>query len=900
MHGMKTQAEAAGSQPVVILPGPQLPKVARRLSTLSLAVTAALAVMAASPAQADAPIVGASPGGHTWLTGDLTVGSGANLSGGFTGVYTGSSSLGTLSNSGFLQGAYAGIYNDGNAITAISNASGASVNGGDYGIASDSGSVIATLVNSGTIQAAANGFGGVMNMGTITTLTNNSGGLIAGGNSNAGLQNTTGGRIGVLTNSGMIRGGTSPNGNFSHGVDNSNGSTITTLNNTSSGTISGAYSGVYNYSGSGTALITELNNSGLITGNVAGVYNDTRGRIATLNNLAGGVINGGVTNAATITVLNNAGLISGTNAITITSGGTITTLTNSGTIAGNILNSSNRVQNISGGSGSVFGTLTGLNGSIGLITNTRSNWVFNGGNQILNSNINVGSNTVLNSAGVLQLNNQISVTGKYQQSAGATLNIGVGSGAIANGSNSDSGYGRLLVSGSAVLDAGSSVALKKNGSYRFANGQRYLVIQAAAAGSNYNEATLRYLADGYRGDITGSTVLDGANLGLLLTLDGEIVNPANEANARRVLDSLYQYTGTNAALMNLFNAAAALATPEDANRAGSQLDAASLTSGIAGSADTVGRHLNGVIFERLHGGTQGASGLSGGDATSAGDGNRAAWGQVFGGKASAGARDGISGYHASYNGLLLGADTALNDQWRVGGLFNYASTSVSNDGNNAGSYARVDAYGLSTYASYQGEPWYLNTAFSAIRSDIHAHRLLDFSGFSGTASSSYKGMQYIAAARAGYPLSINDMVLTPLAGLTYSSLRLEAYSESGGNGAALRVGAADTHSLKSDIGFKLERDYKTDVGVLKPMAQLLWRHEYSDTRLQSVANFAADVSGATSFVTQGARPVRGTAVLSLGATLLRSDKLTLSTAYTLEKGGGYQSQTGSLTARWRF
>jgi len=901
-----------------------------RLSTLSLAVSAALSLMAASPAQADAPITGVvlvpGSGAYNWSNGDLTVESSGRLSGGSSGVYTDGSTLGTLSNSGYIGGTFAGIYND-KTLTAINNASGASINGGDHGLFNDTGSRVGSIVNNGTIQAAPNGFNGISNWGTITNLSNSRSGVIAGAEMAAGIQNWRG-QIATLTNNGTIRGGDSNLGSYSYGIDNNNRSTIGTLNNNSGATIYGARSGIYNYSSSGTSLITELNNSGLITGTVAGIYNDDGGRITTLNNLSGGIINGGIINGdvrstATITTFNNAGLvtddmtaihvvrgtigslnnsgvITASNAIVIESNATITTLSNAGTISGNIINNSNRVQTIFGGSGNTFGTLTGQNGSIGLITNTSSNWVFGGGNQLLNSNINVGSNSVINSAGVLQVNNQISVTGNYQQSAAATLNVGVASGAIANGESADSGYGRLLVSGSAVIDAGSSVALKKNGSYRFANGQRYLVLQASSAGSNYNEATLRYLADGYRGDITGSTIIDGSKLGLLLTLDGEIVNPANQANARNTLDGLYQYTGTDAALMNLFNAAAALGTAADANRAGAQLSTSSSTFGIAGATDAIGKHVNGMVFNRLDasvptGGSVG-SGLSGGDGLS----DKAVWGQAFGGRASADERDGVSGYHASYNGLLLGADAALNERWRVGAVFSYASTSVSNDGNNSGSHARVDSYGLTAYAGYRGDPWYLNASLGAMRSNIDAHRLLDFTGFSGTANSSYQGMQYTAAALAGYPIAANGTVVTPLAGLTYSSLRLDAYTETGGNGAALNVAAADTHSLKSDLGFKLERDYQTGYGLLKPMVQILWRHEFSDTRLQSVANFAADLSGATTFVTLGPTAVRDTGVLSLGATLLRSDKLTLSAGYTLEKGSAYTSQTGSLLARWRF
>jgi outer membrane autotransporter protein len=923
-----------------------MPAARFRLSTLSLAVAAALSVMAMHSAQADAPISGSVSGPYTWASGDLLINPGVAVSGGSDGVVADSASLGILRNSGQLSGSFSGIYIDGNTIDRIENASSGSINGRDYGIAIfSSSSLVKTLVNSGTISSP-NGTAAISNEGTINTLINNSGGIILGGDLTAGIYNRR--NIGVLTNSGTIKGGVNQNNSllaYSYGIQNDNRATIGTLNNNSGGIIYGHASGIYNYTSSGTALITELNNSGLIDGGGYGIWNDERGKITTLNNLADGTINNGILNgsssaAGTITTLNNAGtiidtstvvtplgpyasspvddviaihnvrgtigtlnnsgLISAIKAIVIETNGIITTLINSGTIAGNIINNSTRVQTISGGTGTVFGSLTGLNDSIGLITNTRSNWVFGGGNQLLNNNINVGTNKVINSAGVLQLNNQINITGNYQQNAAATLNIGVGNSATSNGNISDGGYGRLIVSGAAVIDTGSSVALKKTGSYRFANGQRYLVIQAASSGTNYNEATLQYQADGYRGDITGSSLIDGSNLGLLLTLDGEIINPASDANSRFALEGLFKYTGTDAALMNLFNAGAALGTQSDANRAGSQLGPSSITFGIVGAADTLGRHLTDVAFNRLdHSSSPTASdtsGLSGGDGIS----DKAGWGQFFGGRASDDGRDGVSGYHAGYTGLLLGADTELNKQWRAGGLLSYASTSVSNDGDNAGSYANVDSYGVTAYAGYTAEPWYLNMSVSAMRSDIDAHRVMDFSGFNGTANSSYKGMQYIAAVRGGYPINVSDMVVTPLAGLTYSSLRLDSYTETGGNGAALRVDAADTYSLKSDVGFKLERSYKTSYGLLKPTAQLLWRHEYSGTRMQSVANFAADTSGATTFVTQGPTPVADTGVLLLGATLLRNDNLTLSANYTLEMGGGYTAQTGSLLARWRF
>ena len=226
-----------------------------KLKPLSLAVTAALSVMATQPAQADAPITGSISGSYTWSGGDLAINPGVAISGGSTGVIAGGSSLGTLSNSGQLSGSWLGIYVDGNTIEEINNASSASINGSTYGIGIySSSSLVRTLTNSGTIGTIVNGFNGIYNEGTINTLINNSDGVISGGSVNAAIYNSR--TIGTISNSGLINGGTSSLGAtsyYSSGIDNRR--TINVINNNSSGTIYGQFSGVYNYRGSGTCLL---------------------------------------------------------------------------------------------------------------------------------------------------------------------------------------------------------------------------------------------------------------------------------------------------------------------------------------------------------------------------------------------------------------------------------------------------------------------------------------------------------------------------------------------------------------------------------------------------------------------------------------------------------------------
>jgi len=846
---------------------------------------------------------------------------GGSINGNGTGIVNNTgASIGTLSNSGaigVISGGYIGIHNNGT-ITSLSNTTGGTISGGGPGIFNDSLGSIETLSNSGTINGIQNtgsitslnnnvggtisGSTGIYNTGTITSLNNQTGSSIS--SNGTGIYNGSSSSIGTLSNSGAISGG-------SVGIGNSG--TITSLNNDTGGTISGGNTGISNSGSIGTLI-----NRGTISGaSSAGINNS--GSIGTLSN--SGTISGvtSIYNTGSIGTLSNSGLITG-NAFALFNnpGATLSTITNSGTIAGNIENRASQNLTINGGTGSVFGILTGAGAgsvsasNIGQITNSFSNLVFGSGNLLLNDNINVSGDpvhTVSNLAATLQVNNTIHINGNYTQGSNASLILGVANNAVTTGNiNTDSGYGRLVVSGSANVASGSTIGLQKLGSYGFAQGQRYVVIQANAEGTNYNADTLHYSVAGY--NAAGTSVADGSNSDLLVTLGTSTsgstpLNQATSANGNASLSGLFNYGGLNAGLMNLFNAAAALDSPSAGNHAGAQLSPTANASAAtqASTASTLqvlnvaAAHLDGL---RTAQNDSTGSGVATGESAR----NTGLWGQAFGGSSHLDERDDIAGYHARYSGFLLGADAALNDSWRAGGLFSYTKTTVNNDGDNTGSSADVKSYGLFGYASYQANPWYLDLSLGAIQHQYDTQREINFSGFNGAAKGQHDGMQYIASAVAGYPIDLGPglahTILTPIAGLTYSTLRQDSYTESGGNGAALHLDSSNSTSLKSDLGAKLERSFATSYGSVVPSAQLTWRHEYHDNGLQSVANFAADTSGATSFSSPGAKAIADTGVLALGVTLLRSENLSVGAKYTLEAANGYTANTGDVQVRWQF
>jgi len=800
---------------------------------------------------------------------------------------------------------------------------------------------LGTLTNSGTISGDHYG---LSNSGSIAVLNNTIGGTITatGGNS-AGLLNI--GTIGTLTNTGTITSNLSASGN---GI--ANRGTIDTLTNT--GVITSANSGIFN----GAGTINTLNNLNVITGNKWGITNNIR--IIALNNNSGAAISGantginnnsgatigtltnsgtissggfGVTDSGSIGALTNNGTISGGVAINIASTGTLSNFTNSGVIAGNIVNSSVRDLNINGGTGSTFGTLTGFtSGSIGTITNTASNVTFGSGNLLLNDAVNVGSNTLNNTGATLQVNNAIAVSGNYSQGAAATLQIGVANNAMANGSlTGDSGYGRLVVAGSAIIAAGSSVSLKPLTTYNFAVGQRFVVVDASSNGTNYNQTSLNYSATGFTGSLSGTAVTTNGRSDLVVALAAaaptssttspttspttQSTTPSNPPapppapvtvpNAASAMGGLLNYTGISPALLNLFDAADALAAGSSTaavNRAGVQLGPVQQAASTAASAaptldalNVVAAHVDSLRLTQADGN---GSGISTGEGPAA----WSTWGQAFGGHASQNEREQVPGYSANYGGLLVGVDKSISDRWRAGGVFSYTNTAINDEGLASGDSTRVNSYGFIGYASYTGQPWYVNLSGGVVQQDYTTNRQVAFTGFAGNANGQFSGQQYVARAEAGYPLPVGPATLTPLASLTYSNLHQNSYTESGGNGAALTVGSAHSDSVRSALGVKLDEGFATTYGVLVPDIKLQWLHEYDHAQQVTGASFAADPTGETGFTTVGASPVSDVADVSLGVTLLRANNMSLTMRYELQAGGGFVSQTGSLRLRQVF
>jgi outer membrane autotransporter protein len=376
---------------------------------------------------------------------------------------------------------------------------------------------------------------------------------------------------------------------------------------------------------------------------------------------------------------------------------------------------------------------------------------------------------------------------------------------------------------------------------------------------------------------------------------------ATTSNAIIANNAVGGYAGSNVALNKLADAVVALGSSPAANRAGNQLlaephnNATALAvqpsldvlNVITGHADSTRLAMNGS-----------PSGVSAGESGS----GLAAWGEGFGGGSHQSQDGQFSGYSMSSQGMVAGVDAGVADSnARVGGVFTYTHGDLKDHGDRTGDTMGLNSYGVLGYASLLGTQAYVDLLGGVLFDKFDTVRVVNLTGFSGVASGSHDGTQYVAKAAGGYrlPMGETGTTLTPVWGVTYSHLNQDAYTESGGNGAALRVASEGDNSLKGEAGLKLEHSFAVSRGDVVPEVKVVYRHEFDDGAQLQTASFAADESAST-FSTLNVRPIENSGVLSTGVTLLGKDGVSVTLKYSAEAASGYLSQGGSLRVRWAF
>jgi len=801
------------------------------------------------------------------------------------GVYTGSGTISTLTNTGTIYGSTRGVYVDQNAaIGSIANSG--SIFGGNNGAIQvyNSTSSIGTLSNSGLISNATNY--AIADGGTISTLTNTSTGTIRATNTDAINVSRF---ITVLSNSGLISGG-------NNAIYTSSSGSIGTLNN--SGTIIGTGSSAAGLWNGGT--IGTLTNSGTITStgqNAAVLYSS--GSIGTLTN-NGAIITTAassvaITNSggASIGTLTNNGTISSSQSMAIQNVGTISTLTNTGTISGhvNAIKSSNGTLSTITNSGLISGGILDANKSLALNGGSGSTYgTFSGGT----INLNTGTLSLL--SGNIWLQDNVVAARIVNSGAALKLSTAVtdsGSYSQTGGSlnivtaNNGASYGYLTVSGAATV-SNTSITISGTG---LTAGETFTIVRSSTSGTYSNDTVTLSGTSGLKASVSTS----GNNL--LVTLAGNATlsttasSTSSAASVGAALDKLNGASSTPAALQSLITKITSLSsTTAQVAAIKSLAPAQAITPSQMSSSST--SLVSGVVGQHQLSLMEGGAGERGMAAGSEANSHNL-WGQVLGGGALRGTTAAADGYRMRQFGLASGVDYAFDDNLTGGTAFSWTRTN-SHGADSTATKSTLDSYQVTLYGGYRLSQLFFTGQAGVGYNRFSQDRYIAIAN--STATADYGGESYQLRSQVGYDLPVGaGVTVTPLAGLTWARSVTDKYSEGGAGSANLTVARTGVNSIAQDLGVQVAWSYDTSLGKLSPDLRAAWLHDYTHAGVGTASALAG-----TQMTSTTPRLSPNGAQLGAGATLSSNDSLSFRAEYVGELRPDYQSHTGMIKAIWGF
>jgi len=825
-------------------------------------------------------------------TGDVDVSSGGtfvNNNGATAGAVT---NAGTASNSGTIGSLTntAGSFtnNSDGTITGKTTVSGGTVTNNFVITDADVAAVAAFVNNNGATAGAIRNSGTLTNAGTIASVRNEGG----------SFTNNFGGQV---TGATVVTGGTVTNNATLNTVDVRTSGTFTNA----TGATAGAVTNAGNSSNAGT--VASLTNTG-------GTFTNNAGGRVTGNTV---VTDGTVTNnfvitdadvAAVAAFVNNTGATAGTirNAGTVTNAGTVASVENNG---GTFTNNAG---------GNVTGT-TVVNG--GTVVNNAALAdvdVGAGGSLVNNSGGNTGTvtnaGTVSNDGAVAALVNtagtfsNTGMIGSATVSGGSLINDGtisgtvdVDDGGLLSGTGS---IGGIVVNSGGILAPGPGIAaLTVNGDVTFRTGSTYQVDLDASGLSDSVNATGAVDIQGGTLDIRGAsgtygltnsyTILNAASIAGTfddVTSNFAFLSPTLTYGTTSIDLDLDRNSVAFADVAETANGQATAAAVEALGAANSlftavlPLDAATANSAFSQLSGEVHASLKSELLWDSRFAREAAIEEMASRPAQQSD-EPVIWSSGFVSSSNWSDDGNAAGFDAQTAGIVIGADAAVYDQWRLGGLIGYSRSSLSE--------ADADSYYAGLYTAGSFGP--VNFVGGAIYSHNEASVSHDiaFGTFTDQLTSDYASATSQVFADLSWTHELGDIKLQPFANLAYVNLDTDGFQESGGAAALSAAGGSDAIAT-SVLGIRWSMDEVAGNMPFAVTGMLGWRHTLGDTAPSSSFAFA----GGTPFFIDGVDMPSDTLAARIGVTANISKSARLTLSYSGEFGKGLTSSTAQarLTA----
>ena len=254
------------------------------------------------------------------------------------------------------------------------------------------------------------------------------------------------------------------------------------------------------------------------------------------------------------------------------------------------------------------------------------------------------------------------------------------------------------------------------------------------------------------------------------------------------------------------------------------------------------------------------------------------------------------GYDETQTSIYIGGDYAISTNVFIGAVGGYFNSSMDFDdwGGRDGASMSYDGGQIALYGGYDDGLWYGRNILSYGFYSGDSRR--DF-GITSTPTA-LKGdfdtdvVSYYGEAGRRFRL-MENVAATPFLGLGLASAGIDSFTEKdpNGTGAALRIRGADSSSVATTLGFRVNGKW----GGFRPEATLAWQHEFADARQTVDMSYAGAPKGAN-FSVVSSDPGSDALIVGLGGSYSVSASSVITVRYDGTFWSGYNSQ--ELTARW--
>ncbi|MGD9847164.1 autotransporter outer membrane beta-barrel domain-containing protein [Pseudorhodoplanes sp.] len=236
----------------------------------------------------------------------------------------------------------------------------------------------------------------------------------------------------------------------------------------------------------------------------------------------------------------------------------------------------------------------------------------------------------------------------------------------------------------------------------------------------------------------------------------------------------------------------------------------------------------------------------------------------------------------------------LVGDWLYGAAFGFGTAKVEQD--RTGDSGRIDTLRAGAYAAYRPGPWSFTGTVTAGWSDIDSKRL---TLFPTPATASYDATTIAAGFEAVRRYDVGAYRVEPLAGLVYTALRVDGFTETGSTFLDIRGDRATIDALQGYAGGRVSTTFAYGGADWTPELRGRVVYDFLDDPRGFTARFVADPANTPLPVT-GIQPDRFAVMLGGAMTARLAAWLRAFASYDAELRGGDVSHLVSGGLRWNW